>query len=122
MKKNKKCGSCNPRILQETLDEYLDNFNFIKKLTKRQRLIAWLIVAKDLNCKVTRFDAEWVGCHCWNTSVSEIERYDGIKIERQDTKRTTRFGETHCKEYWLSEDELEKAERHIKSLLIKEVA
>ena len=100
---------CNPRRLSKNLDAFL-NENNLTELTKRKLVIAWLICSSENGCKITRFDAEMIGDHCLNTSISEIGRLEGIKVSRNDTKRPTRFGKpTDCKEYWLEPDQINKA-------------
>ena len=109
----KKGAGCHPRLICKSLDAYLKLHNLTTS-TKRQRVIAALICASKLGCKVTRFDAEWFGDHCLNTTVSEIGRLDGIHISRNETKRPTRFGkQTDCKEYYLNESQLHKAESYL---------
>ena len=54
--------------------------------TKREVVLAWLIDESEKGSKVTRFDAEHIGDHCFNSSVSEIERLDGVKINRRPRK------------------------------------
>jgi len=81
--------------------------NYSKRPTKRETVLAWLIDESERGSKVTRFDAEHIGDHCFNSTVSEIESLDSVKISRQKTKRPTRFGRlTDCNEYWISESEL----------------
>lgn len=86
--------------------------NYSKSATKRETVLAWLIDESERGNKVTRFDAEHIGDHCLNTSVSEIERLDGVRISRQTTKRPTRFGKpTDCNEYWISDADLNNARK-----------
>ena len=100
---------CHPRRLTEKLETFLSKHNLTTP-TKRRRVLAWLVCASEEGCKVTRFDAETIGCHCLNTSISEIGRYDGIKVSRNQTKRPTRFEKpTNCKEYWLEPEMVNKA-------------
>ena len=108
-----------PRVLAGQLDNLLSQHKFYNQPTKRTRMIAWIMLASNQDIKVARFDAEFAGCHCWNTTASEIQRYDGIKVERQETKHTIRFGTTYCKEYWLNSSEISKAQHFFESLTIK---
>ena len=108
-----------PRVLAGQLDNLLSQHKFYNQPTKRTRMITWLMLASNQDIKVTRFDAEFAGCHCWNTTASEIQRYDGITVERQETNAPTRFGTTYCKEYWLNPSEISKAQNLIESLTIK---
>lgn len=100
---------CNPRRLSRKLNLFLNENNITKK-TKRKRVLAWFLCASEQGCKVTRFDAEHIGDHCLNSTVSEIGRLDGIEVNRQETKRPNQFGSlTSCKEYWLDNDSKDKA-------------
>lgn len=86
--------------------------NYSKQPTKRETVLAWLIDESERGSKVTRFDAEYIGDHVLNTSVSDIERLDGVTINRQPTKRPTRFGKpVDCYEYWIAESELMNARK-----------
>ena len=92
--------------------------NYSKQPTKCETVLAWLIDESEHGSKVTRFDAEHIGDHCLNSTVSEIEHLDGVKINRQKTKRPTRFGRsTDCNEYWIAESELMNAR---KALIVKQ--
>ena len=86
--------------------------NYTKQPTKRETILTWLIDESECGSKVTRFDAEYIRGHAYNNTVSEIERFDGVRISRQRTKRPTRFGRTvPCCEYWISKSELIKAKK-----------
>ena len=103
-------GDYHPHELKAALDSYLTRHR-LNKLKKRERILAWLICASKLGHKVTRFDAEWVGDHCFNTTISEIFLIDGIRVEREQTKVPNRFGGfSDCKQYWLPEASRLKAE------------
>lgn len=98
------------RLLANELQKYLLGFDFHTRLTKRDRVTLWLTIAANLELKVTRFDAEWIGDHCFNSTISEITKVDQIIVDRIPTKRATRFGKsTNCKEYWLQGRALEAA-------------
>lgn len=85
-------------------------FNYSKASTKRETVLMWLINKSEKGLRVTRFDAEKIGDHCLNTTVSELGQIDGIKISRRMTKRPTRFGKkVDCNEYWIAKPELHKA-------------
>lgn len=60
--------------------------------------------------KLTRFDVEQYGDHCFNTNVSVIGK-KGITISREPTTIEGRFGTIHCKRYWLEPEEIAKALR-----------
>ncbi len=102
-------SQCNPRRLKNKLDQFLLDHN-LSITTKRQRILALLVCTSSCKCKITRFDAEWFGDHCLNTTISEIRRLDCIEVKRNDTKRPTRFGtRVTCKEYWLDREALYQA-------------
>ncbi len=102
-------SQCHPRRLLKKLDQFLFEHN-LNITTKRQSILALLVCASNCQCKITRFDAEWFGDHCLNTTISEIGRLDCIEIKRNDTKRPTRFGKTvNCKEYWISSESVDTA-------------
>jgi len=105
------------------LNVYLSEFEFIRPLTKRQRVLACLAVISKQSRPITRFDVEAIGDHCLNTTISEIGRIDGIKVERRDVKRPTRFGkDTDCKEYWLESKQIGQAENILVNLTLRGVA
>lgn len=86
--------------------------NYSKPRTKREVVLAWLIDQSVKGEIVTRFDAERIGDHCLNTTISEIDRIDGVRVRRSPTKRPTRFGKpTDCHEYWISMDDIGLAKR-----------
>jgi len=92
--------------------------NCSKRPTKREMVLAWLIDKSERGFKVTRFDAEHIGDHCLNSTVSEIEHLDGVRISRKKTKRPTRFNKAiDCNEYWIAESELMNAR---KALTVKQ--
>lgn len=111
MEIQRKGAGCHPRQLKNKLNTFISE-NKLSSLTKRKRVLTWLICASNCGCKVTRFDSEIMGDHCLNTTISEIGRVDGIKVHRTETKRPTQFGkDTPCKEYWLDENGIQAAER-----------
>ena len=98
------------RLLANELEKQLSGLDLHTQLTKRERVMLWLTIAADLDLKVTRFDAEWIGDHCFNSTISEITNIDHIIVDRIPTKRPTRFGKsTDCNEYWLQGRALEAA-------------
>ena len=102
-------GGCSPRQLTTAFERYLQQSN-ANTSTKRKRVLASLLCAHRHNWVLTRFDAEHIGDHCFNTTVSEIGRIDGVEVSRRETKRPTRFGKpTDCKEYWLDAEAAQKA-------------
>ena len=60
--------------------------------------------------KLTRFDVEKHGDHCFNTNVSVIGK-KGITISREPVTIEGHFGIIRCKRYWLEPDEIAKAIR-----------
>lgn len=107
-------GSSNyhPRQLKTKLEVYLSEHG-LNLPTKRGRMIAWLVVCSGVRRKVTRFDAEWVSDHCWNTTVSEIQRIDGIEVKRKQVKVPSKFGLVDCKAYWLDGAGIKKAKKYL---------
>ncbi len=86
--------------------------NNTKHPFKRETVLDWMIEQSEQGNKVTRFDAELVGDHCFNTTVSEISRLDGVRISRESTTRPTRFKRlVTCNEYWIEKDDLAVARR-----------
>ncbi len=90
------------QFLERKLGFVLSRLVFRKKLTKRPRVVLWLVIAAKHNRTVTRFDSVYIGDHCLNTTISQITSRDRIILNRRDTKHPTRFGApTECNEYWL---------------------
>ena len=58
--------------------------------------------------RLTRFDAERLGDHALNTTVSNLGLM-GIVVSREPTVLQGRFGEIRCKRYWLEPDERVRA-------------
>ena len=56
--------------------------------------------------RLTRFDAEKIGDHAFNSTVSTLGRM-GVRISRTAITIEGRYGTIHCKRYWL-----EPTERH----------
>lgn len=57
---------------------------------------------------MTRFDAERLGDHALNSTVAALQSR-GVRIVRDQTVVTGRFGEIHCKRYRLAPESLERA-------------
>lgn len=103
-----------PRFSVDDVDRHLSRFNIVGQTTKRIRMIAWLHLCAINGYTVTRFDSLKVGCSCWNTTASEIGTKAGLRLERRDTKRRTRFSEsTHVCEYWFDNSELPVVENFL---------
>ena len=105
--------NCHPRHISNAVNNFIESYD-LNITTKRRRLLAGLLCASECGYKLTRFDAEILGCHCFNTTVSEIGRLDGIEVLREWTKVPTRFGkDTDCKRYWLDRTSLIKAKKQL---------
>ena len=90
----------------------IDASKVSKRPTKRQSVLKWLINESLEGQKVTRFDAARIGDSCWNTTASELSRYDGIVIYRESTKRPTRFGRpVDCFQYWIPLELIPEAQK-----------
>ena len=76
----------------------------INPATKRGRILSELATGR----KMTRFDAEPLGDHCLPSTVSGLERF-GITISRRTVRIEGRHGTFHCAEYWLEDDERQRA-------------
>ena len=69
-----------------------------------------ILLLMTKGAKLTRFDVERYGDHCFNTNVSVIGK-KGITISREPITLEGRFGKIYCKRYWLEPEEIEKALR-----------
>ena len=55
---------------------------------------------------LTRFDAEGLGDHCLNSTISALSNQHGLEFPRRWVKVPNRFGgETPCKEYSTSDED-----------------
>lgn len=74
------------------------------------RELKWQRILKFLahGGRLTRFDAEKLGCHTLNTTVANLE-HKGICVSREPWLLQGRFGEIRCKRYWLEPDERQRA-------------
>lgn len=107
----KALGRGNAQELINAIDRYIASHD-ITITTKQQRMKVVLICASHCGWKLTRFDAERFGDHCFNSTISEISR--DVPVSRNATKRPTRYGkDTPCKEYWLEPDNAIKAEKNL---------
>lgn len=73
---------------------------------KWQRILAHLAEGNTL----TRFEAEKIGDHALNTTISIIGG-KGIDVSREPIVLEGRYGTIHCKRYWLEPDERASAQR-----------
>ncbi len=58
--------------------------------------------------RLTRFDAEKLGDHSLNSTISNLETM-GMRIAREPIAIEGRFGTIRCKRYWLEPDEQMRA-------------
>lgn len=74
----------------------------------------WRRILKVLasGAELTRFDAEKIGDHALNSTVSTLGRM-GVRISREPIEVEGRFGTIHCKRYWLEPSD----RRHARFLL-----
>jgi hypothetical protein len=74
----------------------------------------WRRILKLLasGAELTRFDAEKIGDHAFNSTVSTLGRM-GVRISRRAITIEGRYGTIHCKRYWLEPNE----RHHAHSLL-----
>jgi len=61
---------------------------------------------------LTRFDAERLGDHCLNSTISGLSKQHGLEFPRRWVKVANRFGgETPCKEYSTSDEDKLKIDK-----------
>ena len=74
--------------------------------TKLSRILGLFVAGRTLN----RFEAEPLGDHCLNSTVSTLANSHGLTFTRMPEKVPNRFGsKTHCMRYSLPESERGKA-------------
>lgn len=79
-----------------------------KQPTKIERILKALTNPKGLN----RFQAEALGCHCLNSTVSALQNTHGVLVASDWEEVPTSFGaNARCKRYWVSPDNLERANK-----------
>ena len=79
-----------------------------KQPTKIERILKALTNPKGLN----RFQAEVLGCHCLNSTVSALQNTHGVIVSSDWEKVPNRFGSNaRCKRYWVSTSSLERANK-----------
>lgn len=79
-----------------------------KQPKKIERILQALTDPKGLN----RFEAEVIGCHCLNTTISALKNTHGVIVSSDWEKVPNRFsGTTRCKRYWVSTSSLESANK-----------
>lgn len=71
-----------------------------KSATKLERVLVAL-----LERRITRFDAEKIGCHTLNSSVSSLANQYHIRVTRAPVVIHGRFGKINCNEYWIAGDD-----------------
>jgi hypothetical protein len=72
--------------------------------TKWRRLLGLFIEGAQL----TRFDAERHGDHALNSTVSYLSAR-GVRISRMPIVIRGRFGNIHCKRYWIKPEDAQQA-------------
>lgn len=78
----------------------------VRKDTKTARILEELLVRK-----LNRFDAEQIGDHCLNSTISSLQGL-GLNIARQRVSVPTRFGKpVKVCEYWVPPHEQPRALR-----------
>lgn len=86
-------------------------------MTKKQRVLSALLSGR----KYTRFTAEkQLHDHCLNSTISELQRDEGIVISRVSITVPGFGGKpTRCCEYWIEEDEIERYIKELKATFNK---
>lgn len=77
----------------------------LRRDTKLGRILSALATGRSLN----RFDAERLGDHCLNTTISKIERHGLLVSRREEVVPGYGGHKTRVCRYWLSEDECRRA-------------
>ena len=73
----------------------------IKTVSKNDTILNALV-----ETPLTRFDAEQLGDHCLNSTISGLSKQHGLELPRRWVKVPNRFGgETPCKEYTTSDED-----------------
>lgn len=79
-----------------------------KKKGKLDVMLEYFATGQKLN----RFQAEALGCHVLNTTISDLQKRHEILFQRRFVKVPNRFGgKTQVMEYWLDSENLEKARK-----------
>jgi hypothetical protein len=73
----------------------------IKTVSKNDTILNALV-----ETPLTRFDAEQLGDHCLNSTISGLSKQHDLELPRRWVKVPNRFGgETPCKEYTTSDED-----------------
>ena len=81
--------------------------------TKKFSIIRHFLKGLSLN----RFEAEGLGDHCLNSTISALSSQHGLEFPRRWVKVPNRFGgETLCKEYTTSDDDKLKINKFLEVL------
>ena len=73
----------------------------IKTVSKNDTILNALV-----ETPLTRFDAEQLGDHCLNSTISGLSKQHGLELPRRWVKVPNRFGgETLCKEYTANDED-----------------
>lgn len=77
----------------------------IRRDTKLGRILSALATGRSLN----RFDAERLGDHCLNTTISKIERHGLLVSRREEVVPGYGGHRARVMRYWLSDDHRKQA-------------
>jgi len=84
----------------------------IKTVSKNNTILNALV-----ETPLTRFDAEGLGDHCLNSTISGLSTQHGLEFPRRWVKVPNRFGgETLCKQYTTSDDDKLKINKFLEVL------
>ena len=80
----------------------------IKPPTKTERTLETLM-ERPLN----RFQAEHLNDHTLNSTVATLKK-NGVNVSRRRVTVPSRFGASHCCEYWVAQEHKEQAREVLK--------
>lgn len=96
-------GRPSPARDEKYLKQRISRKNSSMPDAKLYRTLAYLLEQSSQGQAVTRFDAERMGDHCLNSTISTLQKRLGLAISRRRTKLDGQWGPIYCKEYWLDE-------------------
>ncbi len=82
----------------------------IRPPTKTERILETL-----LERPLTRFQAEAIGDHALNSTVSSLQKQYGVKVSRRTIKVPSRFGVATCCSYWVAPEDAKQAREVLKT-------
>lgn len=82
----------------------------IRPPTKTERILETL-----LERRLTLFQAEPIGDHSLNSTVSTLQKQYGVKVSRRTIKVPSRFGVATCCEYWIASEHAEQGRTVLKT-------